>query len=223
MKSDKKQQKVKAILWDMDGVLIDSESHYRRAEVGLFAKFGIQISDEIGKNFMGVPFSKYFPELAKKYNKKVDLEVALEQYNQLIVDLYTNEVALTPKIIDVLKSLNSKYLFALATSTRKELAELVLKRLNLYIFFKVKIFGNQVRNSKPDPEIFLLAAKKLGVSPKECIVIEDSFNGIKAGKAAGMKVIAYKAEHNSFFDFSSADYVVEDLREILGILDSKLL
>lgn len=210
---------IKAIIWDMDGVLIDSESHYGKVAPVLFKQFDIDISDETARNFMGTSFNQYFPRVVKEYGKDIPLEIGIEKYNKIIEDIYENLVYLNPEAKDVLENLKDKYVFALATSTSKNLAEPLLKRLGIIDYFKVKVFGNQIEKSKPAPDIYLEALRQLRIKSSEAIAVEDSFNGISSADSAGLIVIAYKAGHNSNVDFSKADFVTEDLREIPKILE----
>lgn len=224
MKSKKKLlNNIKAIIWDMDGVLIDSESHYLKREKEFLEKLGVKTSDNVLKNYMGVPFSKYFPLLAKEYGSKMSLDKAQEKYHEFIEELYSNHVELTPHIMEVFDKLSSEYSFALATSTTKKLTDVILNKFSILKYFQVRVHGDEVQNGKPNPEIFLKSCAKLEINPEEAIIVEDSLNGIKAGKAAGIKVIALKSIHNKFMDFSLADFVITDLREIAGILNNKLI
>lgn len=211
---------VKAIIWDMDGVIIDSETHYLRLEKDFLSRLGIYAEDNILQNYMGTPFANYFPILAKKYGSSKSTDEAKEEYIKFIKELYADHVQLTPGLKEVFKELNKDYKFALATSTVEVLASTALNRFSLVNFFKVRVHGDDIKNGKPDPEIFLKALSDLGFEKDETVVIEDSLNGIKAGKEAGMKVIAFKASHNKDIDFSLADYVITDLREISDIIKS---
>lgn len=211
---------IKAIIWDMDGVIIDSENHYLRLEKEFLSRLGIHVDENILHDYMGTPFSNYFPVLAKKYGSSKNIDEAKEEYIKFIKELYAEHVQLTPGLKEVFEELNKEYKFALATSTVESLASTALERFNLVNFFKIRVHGDDIKKGKPDPEIFLKALSNLGFTKDEVIVIEDSFNGIKAGKAAEMKVIAYKASHNKDIDFSLADYVIEDLRGIPNIIKS---
>lgn len=219
MKLEKKSQ-IKAVIWDMDGVLVDSETYYAAEEVNFYKTLGMDVDEGTAKGFMGTPFTQYFPVIAKKYNKQIPIETAIEKYNALIENIYLNLVTLNPEADHVLKNLKHQYEFALATSTSEYLASQVIKRFNLSKYFEFEIFGDQVSKGKPDPEIFLKACEGLGMNPEDTIIVEDSQFGIKAGKAAGIKVIAYKTNHNSQNDFSEADYVVQDLRDIPKIIEN---
>lgn len=211
---------IKAIIWDMDGVIIDSETHYHRLEKEFLGRLGIKTEDEVLRNFMGTPFSHYFPILAKEYGSSKNMEEAQEEYVEFISELYQKHAELTPGLKQVFEELSKNYHFALATSSVSKLANIALGRFELLNFFKIRVHGDEIKNGKPDPEIFLKALSGLGFNKDEVVIVEDSLNGMKAGKAAGMKVIGFKASHNKDIDFSLADFVVEDLREIPGILTS---
>lgn len=119
---------------------------------------------------------------------------------------------------EVVEQLSPKYKMALVSSGERFWADKVLDELDLVKYLQVRVFGEDVANHKPDPEPFLKASQELEVRPEECVVIEDSESGFKAAKAAGMTLIARKAEHNKDLDFSLADFIVEDLDEIPKIL-----
>ena len=209
---------VKAIIWDMDGVIIDSETHYLRLEKEFLNRLGIHADENILQDYMGTPFSNYFPVLAKKYGSSKNLEEAREEYIKFIENLYSKHVGLTPGLKEVFEELFKEYKFALATSTVGTLASTALERFSLVNFFRVRVHGDDIKHGKPDPEIFLKALNDLGFEKNEAVIIEDSLNGMKAGKAAGIKVIGFKASHNKDIDFSYAEYVVTNLKDIPEIL-----
>lgn len=209
---------VKAIIWDMDGVIIDSETHYLRLEKEFLNRLGIHVDANILQDYMGTPFANYFPVMAKKYGSTKNNDEAQTEYVKFIEELYSKHVELTPGLKEVFEDLSKDYKFALATSTVESLASTALERFNLVNFFRVRVHGDDIKKGKPDPEIFLKALSDLGFEKDEAVIIEDSLNGMKAGKAAGIKVIGFKAAHNKDIDFSLADYVVEDLNDIPGIL-----
>lgn len=211
---------IKAIIWDMDGVIIDSETHYLRLEKEFLSRLGIQVDEAILQDFMGTPFSHYFPIMAKKYGSTKNIDEAQEEYIKFIGELYEKHAELTPGVKEVFQDLSKNYKFALATSSVEKLASKALGRFDLVHFFSVRVHGDEIKNGKPDPEIFLKALSDLSFEKEEAVVIEDSLNGMKAGKAAGIKVIGYKASHNKDIDFSLADYVIEDLKEVPEILKS---
>lgn len=209
---------MRAIIWDMDGVIIDSEPYHFQSEIDILRQYGINITTEIAKEHLGLKAEDYFSKIAEKYNKNLPIVELLQKHYEYSVNTVSSVVPLNPNVIEVLTSLNDSYLQVLATSSPKVFTDAIINRFNLSPFFKLVITGEDIIAGKPDPEIFLDAASQLSVKPGECVVVEDSLNGFKAAKEAGMKLIAYKAGHNSEIDFSLADYKIEDLKQVINIL-----
>lgn len=205
---------IKAILWDMDGVLIDSEAYHIQAENETLKEYGIHVTPEISKPLMGCTFTDYFKGVAAHFKKNLPTEKILRDHAKRLENYAQVIFPLVDHAQEVLKKLTHRYLLALATSSSRALAHTIVKRLKAEKIFKTIVTGNDIRNGKPNPEIFLKAAERLGVKPKQCAVVEDSLNGFRATKAAGMFLIARKAEHNKYQDFSLANIVVTDLNEI---------
>ncbi len=205
----------------MDGVLIDSEHIHAQIESQALKSSGINITpEEITKRYSGTKIEEEFNDVIKKSGKKINLDLLMDARNQLIEEDFVNKVGTISFAYEVMDVLSKMYKQALATSTEEKYAEAVLSRNNLLDFFNAKMFGTMVKKSKPDPEIFLKAAYLLNVSPIESVVIEDSVHGFNAAKSANMILIARKGTHNQTIDFSLADYVIEDLREIPDIIQS---
>lgn len=210
---------IKAILWDMDGVIVDSEDHHHVGEIATFKHFGVEIPEEENKKYKGTPLREHFQGLKDQFNVETPLEDLLNKQNEHIHNMYSLDVELFDGVREVLLELKKKYKQALATSSIRQLVNVILKRFEIEEVFDTVTCGDEISKGKPDPEIFLKTANKLNILPEECMVVEDSLNGMKAGKAAGMKVIAHKVNHNKELDFSLADFVVEDLRKIPEILE----
>ena len=211
---------VKAIIWDMDGVIVDSEDYHHAGEIATFKHFGVEVDEDLNKQYKGTPLREHFQGLREKLDVEVPLDELLDKQNEHIHKMYSEDVELFGDVKDVLFLLKKDYKQALATSSERKLVEVVLERFGLKSAFDEITCGNEVSAGKPDPEIFLKSAEKLGVEASECVVVEDSFNGIKAGKGAGMKMIAHKVSHNKDIDFSLADFLVEDLEEVPNMIKS---
>jgi beta-phosphoglucomutase len=211
--------RIKAIIWDMDGVLIDSEPHHMQATIDTFSEFGVDLTPEVNQKFTGVKLTSQIAKLGKHFEIEEKVEEILKTHRKTLIKYAKEVFPLMPGALKVLEKLSPKYKMALATSSEREVAELVFHRFELMPYFQELIVGEDVEKSKPDPEPFLKAAKALGVKNDECVVIEDSQNGFKSAKGAGMILIAKKGEHNMDFDFSSADYLVSQLSEIPQILE----
>lgn len=219
MKSGK-IQKVKAIIWDMDGVLVDSEYLHAKAESETAKHFGINISiEKVIKYYSGVKIEKEFQDMEKRYRKKMPLDEALGVLKLILEKLLTKGIKAIPHAKKVLKDLSKEYKMGLVTSSLKYFGEVVLTKLSLSKFFSSIVYADDVNEHKPHPKPFLIAAEELGVAPNEVVAVEDSESGFPAAKAAGMILIARKAEHNKSKDFSLADFVIEDLNEIPKLLE----
>lgn len=210
--------KIRAIIWDMDGTLVDSEKYYANGEIATFKEFCPEVSFETLQEYMGWTLKETAVDLVKRFNLSVTPETIIERHKEVLDKYYGEIFPAVPHAEKILAELQEKYLLGLATSAGKASAEAALERLGLLKYFVASTYGSEVSRGKPDAEIFLTTAEKLGVSVSECVVIEDSLPGFNAAKSAGMKLIARKAMHNLKQDFSLADAVVEDLLEVPGVL-----
>jgi HAD superfamily hydrolase (TIGR01509 family) len=208
------RMKINAIIWDLDGVLIDSEPYHMDAEIETFTQYGIHVPSSILKEYFGIKLENYFTDIVKRFKKEIPVEEMIHTHYETLKRYYSEVFPLTSHALDVLGQLQLQYSMGMATSREKELAIIVLKRFSLFPYFSSIIFGDDVAHGKPHPEPFIKVSSQLKVNPKTAVVIEDAVSGFIAAKKAGMFVIAREAEHNRDMDFSRADYVVEDLREI---------
>lgn len=206
---------IKAIIWDMDGVLVESEAMHVQAEAETLKQYGIDLTKIDCKQFMGMGLKQYFEEIGKKFGRKLPVDEIIQKHSETLRGYYSNKFPIVPHAPEVVRALSKRYPMALATSMRRRLADLYLARLKITDCFTVIVGGDEVTRTKPDPEVFLVAARKLGVDPRDTVIIEDSTHGIHAGKAAGAIVIARKADHNKNQDFSQADHIITDLQELL--------
>ncbi len=214
----------KAVLFDMDGVLVDTEPEYRKIEAVIFSRLGIAPTEEDLKSYVGKGQFDVWSELKKKYGFAEDLKELVGSEERIAREIYLNR-SLKPikPAVELLKNCaRSGFKTAVATSSFKENAENAITRLRLKSYIDVIVSGEMVSKTKPSPDIFLLAAKLLDIDPKECVVIEDSKNGVLAAKAAGMKVIGYKAPESPQ-DLSQADMVVRSFENICADTLKELL
>jgi HAD superfamily hydrolase (TIGR01509 family) len=209
---------IKAVIFDMDGVLVDSEKHQINVEIATLKEFGLEITHDIARDYMGLKLSEYFSALKERFNSDFDLDEAVEAQKKAIAHYYAEVFPLVPHARKLVEILSEDYLLGLSTSSSRTSAESVLNRHDIMKYFGASTCGNEVQYGKPDPEIFQSSMDKLGVTGEECVVIEDSVNGMHGAKATGAKVIARKAGHNLHQDFSVADFVVEDLLQVFDIL-----
>jgi HAD superfamily hydrolase (TIGR01509 family) len=210
---------IRAVVWDFDGVLLDSELLHIEAEFETFRTFGFQIPVETAKEYFGVKLRDYFEDVVRRFGPECSLEEMILKHYNTLVRYYRDVFPLTPHARPVLGELKGRYAMALATSRERELAQLALKRHGLEPFFDTLIFGEDVSAGKPDPEPFLRACRLLGVEPGEAVAVEDAEAGFASARRAGMRIIARRAAHNCDLDFSGVQGVVDDLREIPPLIE----
>ena len=213
-------KEIKAVIFDMDGVLIDSEPLWRKAMIEGFASIGVLITEEDCKKTTG----NRLKEVVEYWFEKLDIldflptEIEHRIINML-VKLINNEGKAISGVIEVINFCKNKNIkIGLATSSSNHLMEAVLEKLNLKNTFKSSISAENMEYGKPHPEVFLICASQLQISPLECIVIEDSINGVIAAKAAFMRVIALPEQENiNNHKFSIADYKLNNMQEVLKL------
>ena len=213
-------KEIKAVIFDMDGVLIDSEPLWRKAMIEGFASIGVLITEEDCKKTTG----NRLKEVVEYWFEKLDIldflptEIEHRIINML-VKLINKEGKAISGVIEVINFCNNKNIkIGLATSSSNQLMEAVLEKLKLKNTFKSSISAENMEYGKPHPEVFLSCASQLQISPLECIVIEDSINGVIAAKAAFMSVIALPEQENiNNHKFSIADYKLNNMQEVLKL------
>ncbi|MBC2582433.1 HAD family phosphatase [Clostridium sp. DJ247] len=202
----------KAIIFDKDGVIIDTKIIHYQVLSSFLNEIGFSITEEEYNSCAGVTSIELFTRLNNKFNKNYDIATMVEKFQRKYINTIRENKDIMPiKDVDVLiKKLHEKnFRLAVASSAKREKIELVLSRFELMDFFEVIVSGYEVNNSKPYPDIFLKTAEKLGVNAKECIVIEDSTNGIRAAKTAGMFCVGYN-NLISKQDLCEADIIIND-------------
>jgi HAD superfamily hydrolase (TIGR01509 family) len=183
---------MQAVIFDMDGVLIDSEPLWKIAEVEAFAKVGLDLTYTDCEETVGLRIDEvvqmWYDKV--KWTSKTVKEVETDIVDILIREIWQQGKAL-PGVVDALEKIKvAGYQIGLATSSYQRIIDVVVEKLGISQFFEVMHSAEHEINGKPHPAVFLNCAKKLNVHPKDCLVFEDSFNGVLAGKAARMKVIA---------------------------------
>jgi HAD superfamily hydrolase (TIGR01509 family) len=206
----------KAIIFDMDGVLVNSEPAHYNADTALFEKLGINISDKERELFLGVSAEWMWNYILRKYpvglSKKEILELDVATRSKFLLE--PNHPEVNPGLEALLMRINNAGLpLAVASSTVKSILEPLLRELNLLKYFNHFVAGDQVKHAKPAPDVFLLASEMLQIPPNLCLVIEDSPNGIKAAKSAGMNCIGYVPSEHSEALFQ-ADYIIRHFDEL---------
>lgn len=206
---------IAALIFDMDGVIIDSEPLHLRACQIFLAGHNYEYTEEMNKQFLGrkdIEIAQILIEKLKIPHTPISFVNAKEE---ILWQLLKEQSQARPGLYDLLDLAKAKNLaMAVASSATMPTIELVVDTLNIRHYFQTLTSGDEVKRGKPEPDVFLLAAKRLGIEPKNCCVIEDTTNGIKAAKAAGMYCIAIPCDATAHQDHSQADIRLNSLAQI---------
>ena len=207
---------ISTIIFDMDGVIIDSEPIHQQLEFEMFSELELHISDEEHKDYIGTSAIDMWTKIEERHHlKKSPQELLSYGRKKYWKSLDNGKVPMVEGALDLIKFFyDHKFLLQVASSATRPTVEKVLEHFDLGKYFKFRIGGDEVSKSKPEPEIFIKAAQQSGSKPENCLVIEDSSNGVKAAKSAGMNCIGYANSGTGNQDLSMADLVVQNLNEI---------
>jgi HAD superfamily hydrolase (TIGR01509 family) len=206
--------KLEAVLFDMDGVIIDSEPLWSDAEKELLARRNLPYSPSLKTAMMGRDARGAVGYLIEHYSLTESLGKLIEERNQLIAELFKEHLKAIPGALDLVRSvIAAGILTGLVSSSPKPLVELALEKLVTTGLFDLTLSGDQVVRGKPAPDIYITAAEKLGVKPEYCLVIEDAPHGVAAAKDAGMCCLAISTSV-SVVELAMADKVVSGFEEV---------
>ena len=200
----------------MDGVIIDSEPIHQQLEFEMFAELGLNISNEEQKDYIGTSAIDMWTKIGERHPLTRSPQELL-QYGRKIYwkSLEESKVPLVKGALDLIKSFyDNKFIMQVASSATRPTVDKVLEHFRLEKYFKYRIGGNEVSRSKPSPEIFSKSAKQSSSLPENCLIIEDSANGVKAAKSAGMFCIGYANPSTGVQDLSESNLIVSNLSEI---------
>jgi len=209
---------LKAVIFDMDGVIIDSEPMHKQAYNDMFNEIGIEVPPALYQSFTGQSTINICKRLCDHFKLKHSPEhlVALKRKHYKRFFEKDSKLGLIDGVLDLIKDYHNNGLtLVLGSSASMNGINLIFDRFNLNQYFKAKFSGGDLKQSKPHPEIFIKAANATGFSREECMVIEDSTNGIKAAKAAGIFCVGYDSFHSKNQDYSEADLVINDFETIV--------
>ncbi|WP_370390999.1 HAD family hydrolase [uncultured Winogradskyella sp.] len=208
---------LKAVLFDMDGVIVDTEPLHYKAYHRMFNDVGINVSEELYDSFTGQSTLNICRRLVNHFELRNPAEELIRLKRQHFKYLFDNDQDLTliDGVLDIIKEYYSNGItLVVASSASMPNINRIFNRFDLNQYFSGKFSGADLKQSKPHPEIFLKAAAHTGFNKCQCMVIEDSTNGIAAAKAAGIFCVGYKSLHSHGQDYSKADVVISDFNEI---------
>lgn len=214
---------VSGIIFDMDGILIDSERQSNEGWLWAAGQLGVDMPMWLIDSFKGAPAElccKFFDDY---YKGVIDYWEAKELRTQHVYKIRETEGIPVKKCVkDIFEYIRNNGLkCAVATSTRRESAEKTLHEIGVWDYLDAVVYGDEVEHGKPEPDIFLRAAKAIGVNPSEAVVVEDSINGIKAGYAAGMRVVHIPDTIAIDDDIRKLTYMVcDDLNGLIDVVES---
>ena len=208
---------LKAIIFDMDGVIVNSEPLHRKAYFDMFEEFNLNVSNRLYESFTGKSTSAICKELCEIFDLSISHEKLMLSKRKHLKTIFDKDPEF--QMIDGALSLIKNYFYnnltlILASSASMTNINRIFKKFNLDKFFKAKISGADLKESKPNPEIFIKAAKLSGFNKDECIVIEDSTNGIIASKSAGIYCIGFNSPNSKNQNYDKADLVISNFNNI---------
>lgn len=188
---------ITTIIFDMDGVLSDTQHLHALAESALLKQYGISLSpEEITRRFAGYSDHEFYGTVFREAGKVVDLQkVAQEKWKPFLAQARGNVTAIPGAVETVHRLHRAGFKLGVASASIPEFIKIVVDELGIRDAMTTLTSGEEVTNGKPAPDVFLLAAQRLGSKPEECVVIEDGVNGMLAAQRAGMKCIGYVQAH----------------------------
>ena len=183
-----------AVIFDLDGVLIDSEQLWNGSKEALVRETGGRWRDEAPTVMMGMSSPEWAAYL-QELGVPMDAEAISRDVVRRMEEGYRRELPLLPGAVDAVEALADRWPLGLASSSNREVIDLVLGLSGVGDAFRVTVSSEEVERGKPAPDVYLAAARRLGVEPAECVAVEDSSNGLRSAAAAGMTVIAVPNPH----------------------------
>lgn len=208
---------LKAVLFDMDGVIVDTEPLHKKAYFKTFEDLNIEVSDALYSSFTGNSTKKVCELLIQKFSLSQSVEEISEikrKYFKYLFD-HDSDFQLLPGVYSLFENYRAHGItMVLASSATMNTINWVFERFNIGHFFKAKVSGAELKESKPHPEVFNLAAELSGASKSECMVIEDSTNGILAAHRANIFCAAYRSENSKNQNYDLANIVVSTFDDL---------
>jgi len=206
---------IKAVIFDMDGVMIDSEPLWEKTERILLARRDIEYTPTYRDQIVGLNQNDSGKLLVDTFNLKEDVKDIIDERVEILTGIYEEELELVSELLPLINQLKeNNFQLAVASSSPMRVIVYVLDMFSLHQHFPVVVSGECTDDGKPHPAIYLHTADRLKIEPQECVAIEDSINGVKSAKAAGMYCIAVPDKRLSQEEFKNADLIVPSLNRI---------
>lgn len=201
-----------AVVFDMDGVLLDSEPLHHRVLNEVLAAEGRTLSFEEYRPYIGTTLEYTWSDIIRRFDLAGPVSAYIDRYDAGILESYRRHAMIAPGVRALLDDLAARGLrLAVASSSRTSWVEAALATLGIRPSFELIVTGDMVQRSKPDPEIYLLAAERLGVPPERCLAIEDAPKGVQAARAAGMTVVGVRTAYTAHLSLDGAAVVLDSL------------
>ena len=206
---------IKAVIFDMDGVIVDSEFINFHTMLAVLEKYGIDFDFKYYSKFPGGSCIEAFESVKRDFGADFDVSAMVSEFNnQRRITACKNGWTPVRNAVDTVKYCAGKYRLALASGSAPDIIENVTNSFNINTLFESKISGENIERCKPAPDIFLKSAENIGIMPQNCAVIEDSHNGVLAAKAADMMCIGVVNPNSGSQDLSAADFIVDNMSDI---------
>ncbi len=205
-----------AILFDLDGTLVDSEAIHFETNDRLLSLYGHHYSPQLKRECMGVPVRVWIPKLVKKFSIPESPEILITKRKKIFASLVKKKLTLTDGAIQLLNSITVP--IGLGTSAEKTYMDWVLKKFDMKNYFRGIVGPDDVKHRKPNPEVYITLAKRLNATPSSCLVIEDAPSGIEAAKSAGATCWALRGQYVTDGMLSDSDRIFESLSDVQRVL-----
>ena len=210
-----------AIVFDMDGVLVDTEQLWDEVREELTTEWGGRYTPEAQEAMMGMSSLEWSRYLHETVGLRAPPEAINAEVVRRMLARYEVDLPVVPGAVEAVRRLDGEgFKLAVASSSNRELIDAVLRRIELAALFEATVSSEEVDRGKPAPDVYVEAARRLDVPPEKCAAIEDSASGIRAARAAGMRVVAYPNRHYapSADVLASADAVIASLDALEAVL-----
>ena len=212
---------ISCVIFDMDGVIVDTEPLHKKAYFKTFESLGLTVSETLYHSLTGSSTINAFQKLVAHFQLTDDPQKLVLQKRAFFVTLFESDpsLALIDGVEEIIKYFyNKDIVLVLASSASIETINRVFTRFDLNQYFVGKLSGADLEKSKPHPEIFENAARKANTPKENCIVIEDSDNGVLAANRAGIYCVGYKSEHSKLQTLATANLVIKDFSELKKLI-----